>query len=90
MARPPKPSPVHEEAYQQLTALAAQLGIEVRLDNTDGGGGGLYVLKGKKHLLLNKNAPVGERVETLIETLKNEDLSDVFVVPAVRQWLGLE
>jgi hypothetical protein len=75
------------DLFQQLCALAEALGISVRQDAIEGSRGGLYIFKGKRHLLVNRDLPMDEKIDVLTETLKKENLDKVYVLPAVREWL---
>ena len=75
------------ELFQQLCSLAESLGISVRQDAIEGSRGGLYIFKGNRHLLVNRDLPLDDKIDVLTETLKKEELDRVFVLPAVRAWL---
>ena len=75
------------ELLQQLCSLAETQGISVRQDAIEGSRGGLYIFKGKRHLLINRDLPLDEKIDVLTETLKKEELDQVYVLPAVRAWL---
>jgi hypothetical protein len=75
------------DLFQQLCSLAETLGISVRQDAIEGSRGGLYIFKGKRNLLVNRDLPMDEKIDVLTETLKKEDLDKVYVLPAVREWL---
>lgn len=83
----PKPGPAalsHAELYAQLRELAEGLSITVREDSLEGSRGGLYTLKGQRTLIVNRDLPLDARADLLIEILRKEDLSNVFVKPALR------
>jgi hypothetical protein len=80
----------NEQLYQMLISLIPSLDISVREEEVEGSPGGLYFLKGRRFLLINKKRPLDENVDMLLDLLKKEDLSGVFVVPAIRERLEKE
>jgi len=77
-----------DQMLQHLLDLLPALDITVRHEEVEGSAGGLYLLKGKRFLLLSKNRPVNEKIDLLAEVLQKEDLSGVYVLPAIRELLG--
>jgi hypothetical protein len=77
-----------DQLLQHLLDLLPALNITVRHEDVEGSSGGLYLLKGNRFFLINKNSPVNEKIDLLVEALKKEDLSGVYVLPAVRELLG--
>jgi hypothetical protein len=77
-----------EQLLHHLLELLPALGITVREEEVEGSSGGLYLFKGKRFLLVNKNRPVDEKIDLLAEALRKEDLSGVYVLPAIRELLG--
>ncbi len=75
------------QLFDQLLSLAEALGISVRQDSIEDSRGGLYILRGKRHLLLNRDLPLDEKADVLAETLKKENLDGIYILPAVREWL---
>ena len=49
--------------------------------------GGLCLLKGEYVVIVNSHATVGERVRALATALKNFDLDQIYIRPAVREVL---
>jgi hypothetical protein len=74
--------------YAMLSNLAESLGIAIKEDSVEGGKGGLYIFKGKRNIVLSKTLPVDQKVDILIEILRKEDISNMFVIPALRDVLG--
>jgi hypothetical protein len=75
------------ELLQHLLHLVESLNINIREESVEGSRGGLYILKGKKNLLINKDLNVEEKIELAVAVLKKEDLSDIYVLPAIRELL---
>lgn len=75
------------QIYQHLTSLLPGLGITLREENAESGQGGLFALKGKRFLLVNTARPPDENVDLLLNILRKENLSDVYVLPAIRDLL---
>jgi len=50
--------------------------------------GGLCLLRGEYVLIVNSNATVEDRTETLGRALKHFDLDQIYVRPVLREYLG--
>ncbi len=78
-------------ALSQLEGLAYMLGIPVRYERIseedEVNVGGLCRLKGERVIIVNSRLSVRDKVHTLAKALKNFDLHDVYVRPAVRDLL---
>jgi len=78
-------------ALSQLEGLAYMLGIPVRYEKIPeedvANAGGLCRLKGECVIIVNSRAAVKDKIQTLAKALKNFDLHDVYVRPAVRELL---
>ncbi len=78
-------------ALSQLEGLAYMLGIPVRYEKIAeedvANAGGLCRLKGESVIIVNSRAPLKDKIQTLTKALKNFDLHDVYVRPAVRELL---
>ncbi len=76
-----------EMLLERLERAAADLGLDVRYENITRPGypGGLCRIKDRWMVILNKGAPVDERVETLASALATRDLEDTFLPPDVRE-----
>ena len=77
----------NQTLFGNLRQLAESLHIDIREEAMEEGRGGIYLLGGRRHLLINSLLPVEAKVDLLIEALKKEDLSGVFVLPALREVL---
>ena len=77
----------HARLLQELEAVAAELAVEVRREDLDGSRGGLYRLRGRTCILLDRFLSVPERVDLMVGALSQLALDDVFVRPAVRELL---
>jgi hypothetical protein len=78
-------------ALSQLEGLAYMLGIPVRYEKIPeedvANAGGLCRVKGECVIIVNSRAAVRDKIQTLAKALKNFDLHDVYVRPAVRELL---
>jgi hypothetical protein len=78
-------------ALSQLEALAHVLGIPVRYEKIAEedpmNAGGLCRLRGECVIIVNSRAAIKDKIQTLAKALKNFDLNDVYVRPAVRELL---
>ncbi|MDD5476133.1 MAG: hypothetical protein PHU03_06425 [Syntrophales bacterium] len=82
----------HDEfLLTQLDALAEQLGIIVRHENVlmeeSSGAGGLCRLDGKDVIFIHAKTTAKEKVAIMVKALREYDLSDIYVRPAVRELL---
>jgi hypothetical protein len=78
----------NEGMVELLESAAAELGVKVSYEALpSGSSGGLCRVKGEYRLIVDKRAPVGERVATLRQGLSQLDISGKDVAPAVRALL---
>ncbi|MFC1884262.1 hypothetical protein ACFL2O_05800 [Thermodesulfobacteriota bacterium] len=74
-----------------LEELAHKLGISIRYENmpieTAFSAGGLCRIKGNPVIIINDNAPDGEKMMALGKALKRFDLVKVYIKPALRKFL---
>ena len=81
-----------EGLLSQLEELAEGLGVKIRYEKIIKEGsyfpGGLCKIKGDDVIIINSKAAIEEKIEVLSEALKSFDLSQVFIKPAVREFLG--
>ena len=71
----------------KLVSLAEGLGIEVRFDRMEEQKGGLFKLRGKQVILVNEALPEEEKAAILAGSLSAFDLSAVYVLPEVRNFI---
>jgi hypothetical protein len=80
-----------EILLNQLEVLAEKLGILVRDENINmeesASTGGLCRIEGKNVLILNSRATVKEKNQVMIKALRQFDLSDIYLKPAIRELL---
>jgi hypothetical protein len=78
-------------ALSQLEGLAYQLGIQIRyekiVEDELTSAGGLCRLKGESVIIINSRATTKDKIKTLGKALKNFDLSNVYIRPAIRELL---
>jgi len=70
----------------QLETCLKNLGITVRYDKGKFNSG-LCVVHGKKVLVLRKNLSEKEYLHIMGTTLLSEDLDNIYIIPAVREFL---
>jgi len=74
-----------------LEALAHTLGVQVRHEplesETTFPTGGLCRIKDKQFIIVNERASTGEKVRTIAKALRRFDLSEVYLKPALRDFL---
>jgi hypothetical protein len=80
---------VHSPAlrYKELKELAEQLGLPVREEATEVMRGGLFTLKGKQQIFVNRADTFSDRIDLLVSVLRKRDIGDIFIKPAIRELL---
>lgn len=73
-----------EEIIQDLKALAAQLGAEVRFEKGDFKGG-YCLLKESKVIVINKMANLQRKVMILAMALKELGIDEMYLTPKMRE-----
>ncbi len=79
-----------DQIYRQIVDLLPAVNITVREEELDDNRGGLFSLKGKRYLLINKKLPLEENIDMMLEILRKENLSELYVLPAIRELLEQE
>lgn len=74
----------HDDLFEELRALAAQLSIPIRFEQGDFEGG-LCMVNDVRVIIVNKRAGLPRKVSTLALAVSQLDLDSVFVKPAVRE-----
>jgi hypothetical protein len=73
----------------QLENLAEKLGVTLRHENVDteesSGTGGLCRIEGEYVLFLHSRSTIKEKIKVMIKALKRFDLSNVYVLPVIRE-----
>jgi hypothetical protein len=81
----------YETLLNQLEELAEKFGIGIRYENVSveesSSAGGFCRIKEKYVLIIQPQAPAKEKVRIITEALKMFPLGDIYVRPAVREWL---
>jgi len=74
-----------------LEALAHALGLQVRYESLEGetalSSGGLCRIKDKQVIIVNDRVTIGEKIQTLARAMKRFDLSEIYLKPALRDFL---
>ena len=77
---------------QELEEIAEKLSIAVRYDDLMGMDfkvkGGLCKLRGRNVIIMDRRAPLRERIDLLARTLRQFDLSSIFTRPYIRLIIG--
>jgi len=75
----------------QLEELSARLGIMIWYEplNIEGSVhmGGFCRVKGQDCVIIDKKATTRERIHIFVDALKRRDLSDVYILPSLREIL---
>ena len=81
-----------ESILSQLEELAESLGVKIRYEQFKKEGaffpGGLCRVKGESILIINSKASMEDKIETLAKALTDFDLSNVYMRPALRDFLS--
>ena len=82
----------NEDILSQLEELANSLDIKVRYEQLKKEGaffpGGLCKVKGENILIINSRANIEDKIETLAKAVISFDLSQVYMRPALRDFLS--
>ena len=74
-----------------LEELAQSLEIDVRYEQIKKEGsfypGGFCLVKGERILILNSKATIDDKIQALAKAVKSFDLSQVYLRPALREFL---
>jgi len=76
----------HEDLIQELHDVARQLGVTVRYEKGDFEGG-YCILKDEKLLLVNKRLLPNRKASVLALAIRELGLENLFLKPAVRQFI---
>lgn len=78
----------------QLEELAQRIGITVRYEPLKVEGfvhtGGFCRVQGKDFVIINKKAAGRDKIHILVDALKRHDLSQIYVLPSLREMLGAD
>ena len=74
------------ELIAELGSLATQLGIKVRYEKGDFEGG-YCILKSERTVVINKKLPPSKRLSVLARGISEMGLDNIFVKPAVRDFI---
>ena len=84
-----KKSTLNEEVLGQIEELARNLDITVRYEKIQRESaffpGGYCKVKGKDLIIINKMASLDDKVEIIARALHLFDLSQIYVLPAIRE-----
>ena len=79
------------QLYQHLKETAEKLDITVSEQNLRATGinarSGFCTVKGRQFFIMEKNLPVRQKVEVLADCLRQMPLDNIYLVPAVRNFL---
>ena len=80
---------VQEQLYllKELEVLVSRLDIRVRYEQLTDARSGLCMLKGAAYLIIAADSAVEEKLEIFRSILSGWDLSNLYLPPAVREFL---
>ena len=73
---------------REFETLAARLDIEIRYINK--GPSGLCTIRGRRVMFIDKTLDNSEKLDLFVRDFKTLDLEGFFVVPVIRELLGIE
>ena len=77
-----------------LEELANNLGIQIRYEHLKKEGsfypGGLCRIKGENIIIINSKAKTDDKIQIMARGMKSFDLSQVFIKPALREFLAVD
>ena len=77
-----------------LEELAYKLHVDLRFEpfseETGDSNGGLCRFKGRYLLIVNSKAPKKDQIQTITNALRHFDLTNIYVRPALREWLNCQ
>ncbi len=76
----------HEQIIEELQQVATQMGVLIRYEKGDFEGG-YCILKEKKMLLVNRRLMPSRKASVLAVALQEIGLENVFLKPAVREYI---
>lgn len=83
-----------ETLRHALEEALAHCGIELDIRNLEDDEhtfrSGLCEVEGRRVLILDKRLPLKIQAAIMADTLKDEDLENIYVSPAVRRYLGMD
>lgn len=82
-------SPKTVKLLAELEEIAGKLDIKLRYEATKARGG-LCVVDGEKMFILDRKADKDYRLQMLARTIKQFDLSDIYISPKLREYLDEE
>ena len=80
-----------EEILEELVSLAERIGIEIRYETMGTISGGLCRIHDGQVILINKHLSTASKIELLASelALEKKKLSEIFILPEIRELLGL-
>ena len=80
-----------KELYRHLVDAASRIGIRVAEQNLKATGvnakSGLCRVKGEHVYIMDKKLPDSEKARLLARCLRNQPTDDIYIIPAVREFL---
>ncbi len=75
---------------KELEVLLSRFDIHVRYEHLPDADSGLCVLKGTTYLIIDTGTALEDKLEVFRKVLSGSDLSNIYVPPAVREFLSGE
>ncbi len=78
-----------KEVYEELLIIADKIGIKVRKEKGNFNGGNC-IINDKNFIIINNSVPLEMKTSTLAKCLKQYPIDNVFIKPAVREYIEQE
>jgi len=79
----PKVDPDTQMLFEELCEVFRKIGVEIRFE-AGYFKGGICLLEDQKILFINKNNPLEQNMDMLLEQLKSSDLENIYIPPRLR------
>ena len=80
---PPKIDPESSALFEELCDVFNKIGMEIRLE-AGYFDGGICLLEDQRTLFINKNNPIEQNIDMLLEQLKTVNLENIYLPPRLR------
>jgi len=80
---PPKIDPESSTLYEELCEIFKKIGMEIRIE-AGYFDGGVCIMADQKTLFINKNNPMEQNIDMLLQQLKSQKLENIYLSPRLR------
>lgn len=76
-----------KEKYEALKDICKKAGVKI-IYEASGFKPGFAIVNGKKHIVVNKFFDIDQKIDCIAESLREIDLTGIFIKPAIRDLIG--